>query len=298
MALSGGSDSMALLHLTLAWAAASKCHVSALVVDHQLRAGSSDEASAVAGRAEAAGATSTILRWDGPHPSAGIQEAARDARYSLMIAWCRGQGVGDLLVGHQMEDQAATVLMRIQRGSGVDGLAAMAAVTPRDGIRVHRPMLKLRREELRTWLQHRGIEWVEDPTNSVERYERNRLDDFLGRERGDDDLVEKLSLLAQRQASASDALEQMAQQLWQKHRSTRAGRTVFPASAFHDSPAEIRLRLLRLGMQEVTAEWPRRAAAEALLQALGNSGKANAGGVLVRLTPASLEFTREPPRRN
>ncbi len=117
VALSGGSDSMALLHLTLDWAGAQDIAVQALIVDHGLRAEAAEEARGVAALAIESGAEATVLRWNGPHPNTGIQDAARKARYALMTGWCEANGVTHLLLGHQMEDQAATVLMRVRRAA-------------------------------------------------------------------------------------------------------------------------------------------------------------------------------------
>lgn len=297
VALSGGSDSTALLGLALGWAASRRTAVYALVVDHGLRPESHDEANAVADTARDAGARATVLRWTGPHPATGIQEAARDARYALMGQWCQDQNVADLLLGHQMEDQAATVLMRIRRGSGVDGLGGMAPMSDRNGIRIHRPMLGMRRNALRTWLGHQGIGWVEDPTNRADRFERNRLDSFLETEDRDGSLVENLALLARRQSEAAAALEEIARTQWISLRQAGPGGWRFPRAAYDAAPLEIRHRLLRLAMGEIAGHALRLSTVEKLHQTLNSTGKANAGGVLARMSDDLLIFTPEPARR-
>ena len=125
IAVSGGGDSMALVLLADRWARAQGGRVTALTVDHGLRDGSSREAAQVATWLWGLEIAHTILPWTGPKPKTGIQKAAREARYALMSDWCRGQGVLHLALAHNLEDQAETYLMRLGRGSGGDGLAAM-----------------------------------------------------------------------------------------------------------------------------------------------------------------------------
>jgi tRNA(Ile)-lysidine synthase len=297
VALSGGSDSMALLHLTLDWAGAQDIAVQALIVDHGLRAEAAEEARGVAALAIESGAEATVLRWNGPHPNTGIQDAARKARYALMTGWCEANGVTHLLLGHQMEDQAATVLMRVRRGSGVDGLSAMAQSSVRNGITLVRPLLEARREALRNWLTHRSIGWIEDPTNRLERYERNRLDRFLETESGEDDLVASLTMLARRQSQAASALDRIAADQLNQLRENDDNCIRLDRDAFMASPEEIRCRLLSLAVLEISGQKPRLSAVEALSAALLDTGKANAGGVLARLTKHALVITAEPPRR-
>lgn len=297
VALSGGSDSTALLHLTLEWARDRGTSVSALIVDHGLRAEAGAEAETVAAGAAQAGATAQVLRWDGPHPVTGIQEAAREARYALMTDWCRTNGIHHLLLGHQMEDQAATVLMRVRRGSGVDGLSAMAPSTVREGVTIVRPLLDIRRQVLRDWLTARAISWIEDPTNGVERFERNRIDHFLESEADGADLVGSLALLARRQAQAAGALDHVAQDRWTTLRLDTQDGIRLNREDFLSCPTEIRIRLMSMAIVEITGRKPRLSALETLSELLTQAGTANAGGVLVRLSRDAIIFTPEPPRR-
>jgi len=125
--VSGGPDSMALALLADAWARARGGRVLALIVDHGLRPASMGEATRVAGWLAARGLETRVLPWLGEKPERGIQAAARAARHALLEAACRDAGILHLLLAHQREDQAETVLLRRAAQSGADGLAAMAA---------------------------------------------------------------------------------------------------------------------------------------------------------------------------
>jgi tRNA(Ile)-lysidine synthase len=179
VAVSGGGDSMALGLLADRWARKSAGNITALTVDHGLRPDSAAEAARVGHWLAARRIGHVVLRWDGPRPAAGIQEAAREARYRLMTAWCRDAGVLHLLLAHNLEDQAGTFLMRLQRDSGADGLAAMTAVAETPAVRLVRPLLAVSRGRLRATLGEFGQDWVEDPSNRDPRFARTRLDAAL-----------------------------------------------------------------------------------------------------------------------
>jgi tRNA(Ile)-lysidine synthase len=173
LAVSGGSDSLAMLHLAHEALGADKLHV--LTVDHSLREGSRAEAEQVAVICAALGVPHHILSWDGQKPASGLQAAAREARYDLMAAWCKAHGVPLLLTAHTMEDQAETVAMRKLRTSSARSLAGIWPETEWKGVRVARPLLAERREGLRDYLRGRSIGWIEDPSNRDPRFERVRV---------------------------------------------------------------------------------------------------------------------------
>lgn len=179
VAVSGGSDSMALLHLARQWGQESGARLTVLTVDHGLRTESTAEARQVGVWARALGLDHHVLVWVGPHPSAGMQEAARQARYALLADWCRTHGVLHLLVAHQRDDQAETVMIRLLDGSGIDGLAGMAAATVRHGIRIVRPLLDMPRSRLQATLRQAGVAWFDDPSNDDTAYARTEARRFL-----------------------------------------------------------------------------------------------------------------------
>ncbi len=128
VAVSGGRDSLALALLSHGWAAERDGRVVGLIVDHGLRAESAVEAAATKDVLARYGIEGAILTWSGAKPRAGLQEAARMARYRLLRDECRRRGVLHLLLAHHADDQAETVAMRLARRSGPDGLAGMAAL--------------------------------------------------------------------------------------------------------------------------------------------------------------------------
>jgi tRNA(Ile)-lysidine synthase len=175
VAVSGGADSMALAILTDRWVRRRRGKMVALTVDHGLRAGSRAEAKQAHWRLADRGIDCQLLVWRGDKPKSGIQAAARDARYRLLTQWCRRHGVLHLLVAHHCEDQAETILHRLGRASGVDGLAGMAAIHELPDVRLLRPCLSLPRDRLRAVLLKQKIEWAEDPSNEHIGYSRVRL---------------------------------------------------------------------------------------------------------------------------
>ncbi len=175
VAVSGGCDSMALALLAHDWARGCGGGTVALSVDHQLRPQSEAEARQTGRWLKARGMTHHILPWTGGKPKRGIQAAAREARYRLLFNWCRRHGVLHLLLAHHLEDQAETFLLRLSRGSGVDGLAAMAALSEHSALRLLRPLLSVPKARLAATLRVRNQEWVEDPSNRDLTYSRVRL---------------------------------------------------------------------------------------------------------------------------
>lgn len=172
VAVSGGGDSLALLHLM---ARAGLPGLQVATVDHRLRDGSAREAAMVADVAAGLGLPHRTLGWDDWDRRGNLQDAARRARQSLLGDWARAEGLQAIALGHTLDDQAETVLMRLARGSGVDGLAGMAARrVDGDGLLWLRPLLHERRETLRDWLRGAGLAWVEDPSNDDARFDRVR----------------------------------------------------------------------------------------------------------------------------
>jgi tRNA(Ile)-lysidine synthase len=174
VAVSGGADSLALAILAARWARARGGHVTALTVDHGLRPESAREAATVGRWLKRHGIAHRILPRRGPLPAGNIQAEARRARYRLLEAWCAARGIVHLLLAHHREDQAETLLMRLERGSGAFGLAAMPAIRERPALRWLRPLLDVPRAALADYLRRGGQPWIEDPSNRDHRFARVR----------------------------------------------------------------------------------------------------------------------------
>lgn len=179
VAVSGGPDSLALALLAHAWAQHNAGHVVALTVDHGLRAAAAAEACQVRRWLAEQGISHHILKWRGPKPAHGVQAAAREARYRLFAEWCHRHSMLNLLLAHHCDDQAETVLFRLTRGSGLDGLAGMAAIAERSGIRLLRPLLGVPKARLRATLVAAAQDWIEDPSNLDPAFARTRVRESL-----------------------------------------------------------------------------------------------------------------------
>ena len=176
VAVSGGADSMALLLLTQAYAKERGGSITALTVDHGLRAESAQEARQVALWCAKHGIPHHTLLWQSPAPKRAIQEKAREARYGLMADFCREHHIRHLLAAHHRDDQAETLFFRLARGSGLDGLACMMPVKPlAGGVLLLRPLLPSPKDRLVETLREKGQPWVEDPSNHNTRYTRPHI---------------------------------------------------------------------------------------------------------------------------
>jgi len=174
LAVSGGPDSLALL--LLAHDTLGPDRLAVATVDHGLRAQSADEAAHVARLCAARGlahATLTLAM----APGTAVQERARAERYRALAAWCRAHDLAALVTAHHADDQAETVVMRLNRGAGLRGLAGMRprAVVPGDTLPLLRPLLGLRRAALLAVVAEAGIAAVDDLSNRDPRHERVRV---------------------------------------------------------------------------------------------------------------------------
>ncbi|MBB4303021.1 tRNA(Ile)-lysidine synthase [Rhodobium orientis] len=306
LAVSGGADSTALMVLAARWAG--RCsdapRLIVLTVDHGLRPESAGEAVKVAKLARRLGLGHETLSWTGDKPTANLQAAAREARYRLLIERAVLSGLGAIVVAHHLEDQAETVLMRLARGSGVDGLAAMAPARWIGGIRLVRPLLDVPKARLVATLETAGIGWIEDPSNENTAFERIRLRRLLPVLAGEGLTPERLAATARRMRKASDALEADAlSRLAAFARFHPGGFGALDPAAFADCPEEIALRLVARLLTAVggTVYPPRQERLEALVEAIrsrddGRRLKRTLAGVVVEARRGRLWFYREAGR--
>jgi tRNA(Ile)-lysidine synthase len=287
VAVSGGPDSLALLLLA---GAAFPGQVEAATVDHRLRAESDAEAGFVHALCAARGIAHETLT--GPTIEGNIQAGARALRYRLLGGWARDRGLAFVLTAHHQDDQAETLLMRLQRGAGLAGLAGIRPRAEIEGLNVLRPLLGWRRAELGEIVAEAGIVPVEDPSNKDDRYDRARL----RRRLAETDWLDTPAMArsAAALAEAEEALDWTVEQLIAERVEPTNDGLSFDAAGL---PPELRRRaLLRLLALLVPADPPRGDAVQRLLAALDAgeiatlAGVRCEGGAVWRLSP-------EPPRR-
>jgi tRNA(Ile)-lysidine synthase len=239
IAVSGGSDSTALMHLAAETIDRERLHV--ITVDHGFR-DVTDELALVAVQAESLNLKHSVLNWnwDG---QGNIQAAARIGRWAAITQWAADQHeVVSCMTGHTHDDQAETVLMRLARGSGVAGLAAMKElITTSSGLQICRPLLQENRHNLRVWLTERDVIWSDDPSNDDIRFDRIKA-------RNMQMALAKLGLtsdrLVQTAAHMQAARREMtdyAAMIAQTHIMQTAGDVLFPATWPKHSDVAIRL---------------------------------------------------------
>lgn len=173
VAVSGGADSTALALLTQDFCAAHRGALLAIIIDHGLRPGSAAEAALTAQRLAARAIPAKIITLHNLPHSAGLQEAARAARYAALAQAAAEAGFLHLLLGHHAADQSETVAMRAARGPG--GAEGIAAWTARGKFLLLRPLLNIPPQALRDFLRAQGMEWIEDPSNQSAKFERVRI---------------------------------------------------------------------------------------------------------------------------
>jgi len=273
LAVSGGPDSLALMRLAARWRAelGLALKLSVLTVDHGLRPSSREEALTVGRLAAELGLPHAILTWEQEPHSASLQARARAARYDLMAAYCHEHDIPALVTAHHLDDQAETFLMRLKRGSGLDGLAAIPERGAWAGIAILRPLLDVPKARLVATLDEAGIAFASDPSNVDPRFERARV-------RGSTEALERLGLTpealalsARRLRRAREALDHAAQDFLAAHSETsEAGYALIDRDALASAPQEIALRALAQLIGAVGGgETPLRLAKlEALLAAL------------------------------
>lgn len=294
--LSGGGDSLALLLLLRHWVAERGGSLLALTVDHGLRAESADEAAAVGQAMARLGVPHRVLRWEGDKPAAGLQAAARAARHRLLSDACVEAGILHLALAHHRDDQAETVLLRLARGSGTDGLAGMTAVRADGAVRVIRPLLGFSHDRLLATCRAAGLDWVEDPSNHNPRFARARLRaarDLLGGEGLDGD---RLCEVARRAGRARAALEQATAELLAQAATIHPeGWITLTWAPLLAAPEEIALRALAQALAAVGGPGPvRDEALERLLGSLAEGRGGTLGGCVVRMRRGAVMVAREP----
>lgn len=180
VAVSGGIDSMALILLLEKTFQKKNIKIFCLTVDHKTRKNSGKDAQFVADFCQKQNINCTILTSNlKTPPQANIESALREVRYNLLSEFCRNNKVNHLFVAHHRQDLAENFLIRLFRGSGIDGLAALDYQNQQFDINVIRPLLDFSKDDLKKYLQDSRVKWVEDESNEDEKYLRNKIRKFL-----------------------------------------------------------------------------------------------------------------------
>ncbi len=294
----------------------------AVTVDHGLRAESAGEARTVKQLAQSLRIAHRTMRWSGAKPETGLQEAARAARYALLAVAARDAGATHILTAHTLDDQAETVLLRMARGSGPTGLAAMAretilpeppgagrrSRTAADALVLVRPLLEVPKARLIATLDAAHVPFCEDPSNRDPRFTRARLRELMPALAEEGLSAQRLALLARRLRRAEATIELAvgaAAAAVVDAGGGESGRVRFDAEKFIRLPAEVALRLIGRAIQAVADDAPVRLnRLEALYDLLVESVSARPAdrlrrtlaGALVTFAGGVLTIERAPPR--
>ncbi|MFB9150904.1 tRNA lysidine(34) synthetase TilS [Roseovarius ramblicola] len=295
VAVSGGSDSLALLHLMRDWQDEGGPALRVATVDHGLRTEAGAEAAQVARLCAGLGVAHDTLRWDGQAARGNLPDAARRARYRLLAGWARRHGLRDVAIGHTADDVAETFLMRLARGSGLDGLAAMRDRWRDGGVTFHRPVLTLGRDGLRDHLRARGVAWADDPTNDDTTYTRTRARVALAALAPLGLGADTLAATAARLRAARTALGTCARRVAEEIAHVDGGDLLWRRDDFDALPDEIARRLLVAGVAWMTGrDYPPRGTAMAAFLGAARAGRRmTLQGCVLSAVRGHLRLSRE-----
>ncbi|QJF50538.1 tRNA lysidine(34) synthetase TilS [Roseobacter ponti] len=295
VAVSGGSDSLALLSLLQEICAGTATTLLAVTVDHGLRPGAAREAAGVARHCAQLKIAHETLVWSGWDGQGNTQDAARRARYGLIAGWAQKENIPAVALGHTLNDQAETVLMRLARGAGVDGLSAMSVRREAHGVAWLRPLLGTGRDRLREYLSAKGIVWSDDPSNDDDRYDRIRARRAL-------EVLSPLGLdpqvlcaVADNMRSTRDALDRHLIEKAHDIVTVTAGAVCIDRAGLVSLPEETRRRLLSGVLRWIggAAYAPRASAVAAFAQALEEEASATLAGCHARRVKETVWIFRE-----
>ena len=296
LAVSGGSDSVALLVLTVDWARNYGRSVFVVTLDHGLRVEAAMEAEGVAAICKDLRVSHDILHWDG-HYKGNMQDAARRVRQRLIGDWAKERRLVAVATGHTRDDQAETFLLRLKRGSGVDGLSGMAPWIEKDGILWVRPLLRQRRDALRATLASRGVSWVDDPSNEDVQYDRIKVRNILKLMVETGISVDVIADTAERMRTARSALEQTTFDVAQIVAEPRhIGSIRVNVTELERQSKEVQLRLLAHALRWVSGSdyRPRLTALKhALTAVFEGKGHSLSGCLISKAKAGVVEVSRE-----
>lgn len=296
VAVSGGGDSVALLHLMARACRHLGLPLSAITVDHRLREGSSGEAMMVARMCASMDVPHRTLAWDHGPVEGNLMDAARRARRTLIQGWARANGVTHIALGHTADDQAETFLMALSRAAGLDGLVGMRRGWKAEGICWSRPLLYTSRADLRAYLRRHGVAWAEDPTNDDARYERVRARKVLAALAPLGIDVARIGLAQLHLTMAKHALDDMLNRAVAAQVQETAGCLRVDRAGFDALPHDLQRMLLVAAVAWLSGARtaPRAGKQDNFQQAARDRRDATLHGCRLRSMPGHILLAREP----
>lgn len=285
LAVSGGPDSLAMLLLA---EAAIQGQFDVATVDHGLRAEAPAECAMVADLCASRCIPCAILQVR--VAGGNVQAEAREARYGALARWAGERGLTAIATAHHADDQVETLMMRLNRGSGVAGLAGVRERGTAAGMPVIRPLLGFRRAELAGLVEAAGLSPAQDPSNSDDRFDRVRVRKALA----ETDWLDPLAIAssAGNIAAADEALEWAAMREWNE-------RVTGSVDQFHYRPLAPKAVAMRV-VARIVEDFGGRARGQdlaRLVDKLRRAESGNVGGVIATVDGGEWVFRREPPRR-
>ncbi|MFC7682268.1 tRNA lysidine(34) synthetase TilS [Paenibacillus sp. GCM10028914] len=261
VAVSGGPDSVALLHVL--HEISSRRTPLKLVcahVHHGFRQESDDEAIMVQNLAESLGIPVETAYIDVPaymeQSGKGLQEAARDKRYEFLFETAAKYGAKSIALAHHADDQAETVLMRLLRGTGPSGLAGMKIKRTQKNVKLIRPLLRINKTDLLDLCDQSGYSYAVDCSNLTTKYRRNavRLEVLPFLERYNGQISSSLNQLAEVIGEEDDFMDLAAENAYRSYVREIDGRLAFDAPSFLGLHVALQRRLIKLILNYLSAD--------------------------------------------
>jgi tRNA(Ile)-lysidine synthase len=296
LAVSGGGDSMALLHLAARVAPQAGWSVRAVTVDHRLRPEAADEAALVAQVCAGLGVPHDVVVWQHDGIAGNLMQAARQARYRLMAEWAAARGITTVALAHTADDDAETFLIGLSRAAGLEGLSGMRHGFVQDGVAFRRPLLGQSRSELRGFLRRNGLVWVDDPTNEDDRFTRTRVRKTLQMLAPLGVTVERLAGVIHNLQMAQGVVTAELRRAAQDIVTETAGALVFDRRAFLLLGPEVDRLLLRAMLRWMTGapHGPRESGVMGVQRAIAEGRDATLAGCRFVQRDGAVTLVREP----
>ena len=298
LAVSGGGDSLALLYLSADWAIKNGRRVKSATVDHGLRSESQSECAYVKELSGELLIEHTTLNWL-ENPSGNMQKSARDARHRLLTQWATENNLSVVLLGHTLEDNAETIMIRLIRGSGIDGLTGISKSIKINNLAIFRPLLEISRENLRNYLTFKNVTWIDEPSNLDERFQRVKIRKLFPQLLDLGLTPSKLVGIAQHMARAKEAINSEVLGFARNSVKQKAwGDLEIDQEAFMELSAEYQFRLLSAALRWISGNVyrPRLRSLKMLLNSLIEPEKFSGFslmGCIIKCRRGTIVLTRE-----